>query len=203
MQTERLLRLARDERVAGLAGFLWGFAEGLFFFIVPDVSISFFLLFSLRAGAVAWFSSIAGSAVAVFVISLIERSPGIDYLSFLQTIPGISGALVERVAGRLAVEGLPDTPFLALSGVPLKVYAGLALSQGATLHSVLLWTVFARIVRIAPTFAGAGTVGLLFRRAIDARPKSWTAFLACFWLAFYVYYFIRMGALSTAHPAGP
>lgn len=203
MQTERLRRLARDERLAGLAGFLWGFAEGLFFFIVPDVYISFAALFSLRAGAVAWVSSIAGSAVAVFVISLLARSPGVDYMSFLQSIPGISGALVERVTGKVAAEGLPYTALLALGGVPLKVYAAIALSLGTSLGSVLLWTVFARIVRIAPTYAGAATIGLLFRRAIDARPRLWTALLACFWLAFYIYYFTRMGASSTAHPTGP
>ena len=59
MLAERIPQLARNERVAGWTGFLWGFAEGLFFFIVPDVYVTFATLFSIRAGATAWIASIA------------------------------------------------------------------------------------------------------------------------------------------------
>src|SRR3989442_5510516 len=118
MQAERIQRLARDERLARHAGFWWGFAEGLFFFIVPDVYISFAALFSLRAGAVAWVASIAGSALAACGIYVLT-SVGVEYLAFLESIPGISGALLGRVGQRLASEGLPYTPLLVLGGVPL------------------------------------------------------------------------------------
>src|SRR5688572_10633338 len=100
MQPERIQRLARDERLARHAGFWWGLAEGLFFFIVPDVYISFAALFSLRAGAVAWLCSIGGSAVAIFVIYLLTATLGVDYVSFLDSIPGISARL-DRKSTRL------------------------------------------------------------------------------------------------------
>jgi hypothetical protein len=57
---------------------------------------------------------------------------------------------------------------------------------------MLLWTVFARIVRIAPTFALVAATRLLFRRWIDARAMTWCALLGCVWVAFYVFYFIHM-----------
>lgn len=192
MPAERIQRLARDERLARLAGFWWGFAEGTFFFIVPDVYISFATLFSLRAGAVAWLSSIAGSTVGVAVIYLLIVTLDLDYLSFLESIPGISGALTQRVGGRLAAEGLPYTPFLVLGGVPLKLYGALAFSLGLSLGSVLLWTVFARVVRIAPTFAGVAAMRLLFRRPIDASATVWCALLGGCWFIFYIFYFLRM-----------
>lgn len=191
----RIRPLARNERLAGLIGFSWGLAEGLVFFIVPDVYISFATLFSPRAGIVAWFSSIAGSAVAVSVIFLLTGMVRLDYLGFLPSIPGISTGLVERVAERLAEAGLPYTASFIFSGVPLKLYVALAVALGASLGSVLLWTVFARIVRIAPTVAATVAIRLLFSRAIDARPKVWTALLVFFWLAFYVFYFIRMSRI--------
>ncbi|OLC37583.1 MAG: hypothetical protein AUH81_05875 [Candidatus Rokubacteria bacterium 13_1_40CM_4_69_5] len=191
MHAERIQRLARDDRLARHAGFWWGFAEGLFFFIVPDVYISFAALFSLRAGAVAWVASIAGSALAACGIYVLT-SVGVDYLAFLESIPGISGALLGRVGQRLASEGLPYTPLLVLGGVPLKVYCGLAFSLGQSLGSVLLWTVFARIVRIAPTFALVAAARLLFRRTIDARAIAWSALLGFVWVAFYVFYFVHM-----------
>ncbi len=185
-------RLAQDERLARLAGFWWGFAEGLFFFIVPDVYISFAALFALRAGAISWIASIAGSVAAVSLIYLLVVMLGIEYTDFLSMIPGISETMIERVQHTMADQGLPYSPFLVLGGVPLKVYAGLAFSLGLPLGGVLLWTIFARIVRIAPSFAGAGVMRLLFRRSIDARPAAWCALLGCFWFLFYVFYFIRM-----------
>ena len=191
MCSEPIQRLARDERLARHAGFWWGLAEGLFFFIVPDVYISFAALFSLRAGAVAWVASIAGSALAACGIYVLT-SVGVEYLAFLQSIPGISGALLGRVGQRLAAEGLPYTPWLVLGGVPLKVYCGLAFSLGLSLGSVLLWTVFARIVRIAPIFALVAAARLLFRRTIDARAVGWSALLGFVWVAFYVLYFLHM-----------
>ena len=192
MQPERIQRLARDERLARHAGFWWGLAEGLFFFIVPDVYISFAALFSLRAGAVAWLFSIGGSAVAIVVIYLLTATLGMGYLSFLDSIPGISAPLIQRVGQELAAEGLPYTPFLVVGGVPLKLYGAHAFSLGLSLGAVLLWTVFARIVRIAPTFVVVAAMRLLFGRRIDARATAWCALLGIFWLVFYVFYFARM-----------
>jgi len=189
---ERIPHLARDERVGRLVGFWWGFAEGLFFFIVPDVGISFAALFSVRAGAVSWLASIAGSELAVSAIYLLAVPLGLDYLGFLTWIPGISGALIGRVAERLARYGLPYTPFLMLGGVPLKVYGAVAFSHGWSLGSMLLWTGFARIVRIAPTFAAAAATRLGLRHRIDARATAWCALLGGVWCVFYICYFIVM-----------
>lgn len=192
MPAERIERLARDKRLALHAGFWWGLAEGLFFFIVPDVYVSFATLFSPRAGAVAWLSSIAGSAAAILIIRLLTATPGLDYLAFLESIPGISGPLIEHAGASLAAEGLPYTPLLVLGGVPLKVYGALAFSLELSLGSVLLWTLFARIVRIAPTFVGVAVVRMLFRRRIDAHATAWFMLLGLFWLVFYAFYFVRM-----------
>jgi hypothetical protein len=164
----------------------------LFFFIVPDVYISLATLFALRAGAVAWLWSILGSVTAVPVIYLLLALPGTDYLAFLNTIPGISSSLIERVNQSLASEGLPYTPLLVAGGVPLKLYAASAFSLGLSLGAVIIWTVFARIVRIAPTYAVAASIRLLFARRIDQRSGVWVAGWGLFWIVFYVFYFARM-----------
>jgi hypothetical protein len=193
MLPDRIRQLAADERLARDVGFWWGLAEGLFFFIVPDVYISVAALFSLRAGAIAWLASIAGSMVAVCLVYLLAQVPEIDYRAFLASLPGISQGLIEQVGGRMARDGLPYTPLLVLGGVPLKLYAAQAFALGLPLGAVLLWTVFARIVRIAPSFIGAAAVRLLARRSIDARPLAWSALATGFWLVFYVFYFLHMG----------
>lgn len=193
MNADRIPFLARDERLARRAGFWWGFAEGLCFFIVPDVYVTFATLFSLRAGAMAWIASIAGSLAGVAAIYLLQVLISVDYLRFLPAIPGISGALVERVRMTLAAGGLPYTLLLVLGGVPLKVYAGAAFSLGMPIGLALVWTVFARIVRMAPAFVLAALARLAFRQAIDGRPAAWSVLLAAVWVIFYVYYFVQMG----------
>jgi hypothetical protein len=191
MRGGRIPTVARDERLARRAGFAWGFAEGLFFLIVPDVYVSFAALYGLRAGAVAWAASIAGSLAAVCVIYLLAGILALDYLSFLEQIPGISAGMLEAVDRTLRA-GLPYDLWLITGGIPLKVYAGVALSQGTGLAALLIWTVFARAVRIAPTYALVATVRLGFRRSIDARPRFWFGLLVVVWVAFYIFYFVAM-----------
>lgn len=195
MQTERIARVAANERVARHAGFWWGFAEGVAFFIVPDVYMGFAALYALRAGAIAWLFSIAGSLAAVCVIYVLVAILAVPYVNWLDVVPGISRGLTEQTAVRLAADGLPYTPLLVLGGVPLKVYAALAFTLGGSLGSVLLWTVFARIVRIAPVFALLALVRLVFRRHIDAHPGRWLLLYALGWTAFYAFYFVRMAQL--------
>ncbi len=171
MSAERIQHTARNERLARHAGFWWGLAEGLAFFIVPDVYISFATLFSLRAGLVAWLWSIVGSLVAVCAIYVLVAMLGVGYVAFLDSIPAISRTLVEQTAVRLTADGLPYTPLLVLGGVPLKVYAALAFTLGTSLGAVLLWTACARVVRIAPVFALVAVVRL-YVPSPDRRPPG-------------------------------
>lgn len=190
---ERIRRAASNERLARRVGFGWGLAEGVAFFIVPDVYICFAALFSLRAGAVAWIASIAGSVVAVVLVFALAGADFVPrYLTFLEALPGISPALSERVGESLAADGLPYTPLLVTGGVPLKLYAARAFQTGTSIGAVLMWTLFARIVRIAPSYLITAAVRTLFRRRIDARPFPWVAVLLVAWIAFYVFYFVRM-----------
>jgi hypothetical protein len=115
-----------------------GAGEGLFFFIVPDVYIGFATMFALRAGAVAWLSSVVGSRAAIPRIYLLTIGLNLDYLGFLDKSPGIPGSLVAQVRESLARNGLPYTPFLARGGVPLKLYAATASLWGCP--SVQCWS---------------------------------------------------------------
>lgn len=192
MQPANVAHLARDERYARVAGFLWGFAEGLAFFIVPDVYITFATLFSLRAGIIAWVWSILGSLAAVVVIWALVVLLGGGYVAFLPKIPAISLGLLQQTTVKLAADGLPVTPFFVLGGVPLKVYVALAFTLEISLGTVLLWTIFARIVRIAPVFLLVVGVRLALRRHVDEYPGLWLTLFVIAWGVFYAFYFIQM-----------
>jgi hypothetical protein len=194
MRAERLRRLASDERLARHAGFWWGLAEGVAFFIVPDVYIGAAALFSYRTGIIAWLASIVGSLVAVTIIRLLMIASAAGYLALLDAVPGISVGMMERVGAVVRAGGLPWTPLLVLGGVPLKVYAAVAFASGFSLGAVLLWTVFARLVRIAPTVLVMAAVRWLLRERIDAHPGPWLGALVLFWAIFYVFYFQRISS---------
>ncbi len=195
MSADRIQRIARNERVARHAGFWWGLAEGLAFFIVPDVYITFATLYCTRAGVVAWLFSIVGSLVAVCAINIVVTMFGAGYVTFLHSIPGISQPLIEQTAVKIMADGLPYTAALVLGGVPLKVYAALASTIGTSLGALLVWTVFARVVRIAPAFALVALVRFALRRSIDIRPAAWLAAHGVSWTAFYLFYFAQMRRL--------
>ena len=74
------------------------------------------------------------------------------------------------------------------------MYAAAAFATGVPLGAVLAWTVFARIVRIAPTVLVVTALRGLFGRRIDARPEPWLGALLLFWVFFYALYFSRMGS---------
>ncbi|MGH7530376.1 MAG: hypothetical protein ACREMN_08350 [Gemmatimonadales bacterium] len=188
---ERWPEAARDERVARAVGFWWGYAEGVCFFIVPDVYVSFATLFSLRAGAMAWLASIAGSLAAVATIYGLGALLGAAVVPFVEAVPGIPPGMLGAVDRQLGT-GLPYTPWLVLGGIPLKVYAAVASVQAIPLAAALVWTVFARIVRIAPTYLLAVAVRVAAQRSIAARPSVWIALLVALWIAFYTVYFIAM-----------
>jgi hypothetical protein len=190
-----LQRLASSERAARHAGFWWGLAEGTVFFIVPDVYIAFATLYAARAGLVAWAFSILGSLVAVSAIYAIVTLTSVDYFGFLARIPAISGSMLAETAGRMANEGLPYNLLLILGGVPLKVYAAQAFALEYSLGAVLLWTIFARVVRIAPVVALVVLVRALFRRSIDSHAAGWFALLLAVWTGFYIFYFARMSRM--------
>ncbi|MFT7620163.1 MAG: hypothetical protein ACI97A_003820 [Planctomycetota bacterium] len=175
-----------------LGGFLWGLAEGKFFFIVPDVFLGFMAMRSVRAAAWAWAASIAGSLVAIIVIHLCMDWLGLNYIEFITHLPGISESLLASVHETISSQGLPYTSLLVLTGIPLKVLGASAFGLGQTLGSVLLWTVFARVVRIAPAFVVFGGLSHLFRAKIEAQPRCWFIGVSIVWVLFYVFYFAPM-----------
>ena len=173
-------------------GFLWGLAEGTFFFIVPDVFIGFVAMRSVGHAAKAWMASIAGSMLAIVFIYTLMAWMDLNYLDSLTYIPGISSNLLESVSSSIAADGLPYTPLLILKGVPLKVFGAVAFSLSHSLPAVLLWTVFARLARIAPTFVVFAVLRWLCADKIDANPRPWYLAMGVFWALFYAFYFWRM-----------
>ena len=186
---KKLQSLAKNNRAAKIIGFVWGYAEGGIFFLVPDIYITFATLFSFKSGYRAWGYSIAGSTLAVLTIYAVMGYTSIPYFEVLANTPGISSEMISGVTNELKRQGVPYTPLLIVGGIPLKVYSASAFALGFPLLNVLAWTLFSRIVRIAPVFFLVAAVSRLLKRRIENRPALFLGVLSLAWILFYAYYF--------------
>ncbi len=178
----------RSKRAAALIGFWWGFAEGIAFFIVPDVYIYFLVLFEPRRSIRAWLFAILGGLTAVTFSYIIYTYTSFPIAGFLAHIPGIHKNLITQTVSQVS-HGLPYNILLP-NGIipPLKVYAFAAFSAHLPLLSVLLWTVFNRIVRVAPGVLLAALIKFIFRSSFQRYPDRWLVLYAFAWTAFYILY---------------
>lgn len=173
------------------AAFLWGFAEASFFFVVPDLYLSFLATakdrrLGLKGALAALLGALAGGAVIYLWAS---ASPALA-AAFIEAVPAISPEMLQEVTRDLSERGLSSLFLGAMTGVPYKVYALQAAGLSLPLESFLLVTLPARLFRWLPVI-------FLTRYICAAIAGRWSlgaarAALGCFWLLFYAAFFTTM-----------
>ncbi len=132
-------------------GLLWGLNEGLWFFIVPDVCLSFSALSGWRAAALATLGAVVGSlfaAALLFVGVSLQPEWGDMLQNFWSQLPGYYPKMLEVANEHLKVSGAQGLLSGPSSGIPYRFYVLEALREGLSIFSILLWTPIARLERI-------------------------------------------------------
>lgn len=182
--------MQKQRGAALLGGFLWGLAEGTFFFIVPDVWVSLAGLVSVRKMLLALFGALVGSLVAGLLwYGFASVYAGDMVLSVVGYLPGVTEGMQES-AGEVFQEGVPLAA--QAPGAPYKVYAAAAATSGTPLAPFLLWTLVVRLLRMLPTVLGMLILRTLFARSMAARPRLWLAVHAAFWINLYLVLFLLL-----------
>ena len=168
----------------------WGFAEATFFFLVPDVLLSAIAIADWRLALLACLASLAGALAGGALMYRAGRRPDGAVRAFLLRIPGISPAMLERVAAEITSRGLRAVLLGPMSGTPYKLYAVEAGRRGLSPGGFLLVSVPARLVRfVAVTLLAAWLAHGVFPALPAAtRYAAW----AVAWIAFYAWYFAAM-----------
>jgi membrane protein YqaA with SNARE-associated domain len=176
------------ERIWQHAAALWGFAEAILFFVVPDVLLSFAVLRfgwrrAIASAVAATFGALVGGAL-MFAWGSQDASGAEAALDLVPAIaPGIISATREAMTG-----AWPSKLFVgAVSGVPYKIYAVEAGAAGINLIAFLGVSAAARFAR----FAGTIIITELGRRILAGMGQArWAhAVLSGFWLCLYAAYF--------------
>jgi hypothetical protein len=182
-------------RLAGIPGvalaFLWGLAEGSFFFVVPDVAISLVAMLEPRRTWRHIFAAIAGSVVAgMFLFSWSSRQPG-SAREAVAKVPLVTERMISQVHASYRTRGLGAMFLGPLSGIPYKIYAVEApefLGEGA-----FLWlTVPVRAERFLIVWAGFGIARFLLQRSRRWMASQLTILHSSFWVLFYAFYWGRI-----------
>jgi membrane protein YqaA with SNARE-associated domain len=173
--------------------FAWGFAEAVVFFFVPDVLLTLVACRDLKAALRGALWALAGALAGGFAMYVFGAVAPAAARSLLDAVPGIGPTLLARVDASIEARGLWDLLLGPLRGVPYKIYAVAWGARGGDLAAFLLVSIPARWLRFAATALVAAGLARLFARASGRDPKVEAAAWAALWLAFYVFYFSKLG----------
>lgn len=168
--------------------FLWGFAEGTLFFILPDVPLSLAAMFRPRRALIHLAAIVAGALLAGAVMfSWAARGP--TAREAVAHVPLVIPAMFESAESDYRQFGIWAAGRGPVRGIPYKVYAVEA-PEHSRLWPFLLVSIPARIWRLFVVwlvFAGAGLCLRKLRRA-----SLVPALHALFWIGVYVVYWAKV-----------
>lgn len=170
-----------------VAAFVWGVAEGTFFFLMPDLLITLAALFSPRASLKHLAAVVAGALVGgLLLFSWAARDP-IAARSAVARVPFVSHKMFEKVADDFRQSGVWAPCLGPFSGIPYKVYAAEAPAHVPIL-AFLLASIPARLERLVITWGLFAGAGWLIRPQLPGRRAVALAGYLLYWVAVYAYY---------------
>jgi hypothetical protein len=183
-------------RLVGTPGviltFLWGFAEGTLFFIVPDVVLS---LVAMVAPRRAWrhiLGGVGGAVLAgILLFAWAMRDPG-GAQDAVAHVPFVTARMFAYVDASYRRHGIGAVFLGPLSGIPYKIY-GVEAPKFLGKTVFLACTAPARAERFVLVWAGFGVLGSWLRQARHWSAAKIAAVHGAFWVVFYAFYWSVIG----------
>jgi len=170
-----------------LLAFLWGLAEGTFFFVVPDVAITLVAMIEPRRAWRHILAAIAGSVIGGAILFSWSTSNPLAARQSVARVPFITAKMIAKVHASFETRGMGAVFLGPPAGTPYKIYAVEA--PEFVSKSAFLWaTVPARGERFLIVWAIFGIAGSLWRRFLPRTPGQLAFRHACFWIIFYAFY---------------
>ena len=170
----------------------WSFAEGLLFFLVADIPISWIALrHGWKAGLMAAGIAATSAALGGLAMALWASRDAAGAHAALVALPAIDERLIGDIAARWAEGGYTAMAKGAFTGTPYKLFAytqGQAPHGGAVLF--LLGSIVARLPRFVLVALGVSAISRGSSRWLGQRARQ--GLLVLCWLAFYGWYFTVM-----------
>jgi hypothetical protein len=171
-----------------LAAFAWGAAEASFFFLVPDILLSFVALTAPRR---VWGHLAAAMAGALLVgVSMFQWSASTPSArAFVAGVPRVSAPMFDQADADLRSHGAWGAVFGPVRGIPYKVYAVQAPGHAITRGAFVAASVPARLWRMLATVAVFAGLGMALRKfgklrwAMPLHAIFWITSVTAYWLS--------------------
>jgi membrane protein YqaA with SNARE-associated domain len=178
-------------RTSALAA-IWGLAEATFFFIVPDVLLSWIALRSFKKALWACLWALLGAllgGVLIWYLALVNPEP---LRKLFTSIPAINEGMLSNVRAQLQNSGLVALFIGPLVGTPYKLYALEAAQLGYGLFVFLLVSIPARLMRFVIVTIVSAAASRALGRYVGVRTLQ--VLHVSVWMAFYSWYFYVMSS---------
>ncbi len=170
------------------ASFAWGAAEASFFFLVPDILLSYVALMAPRR---MWGHLAAAMAGALIVGALMfQWSASTQHArALVAEVPRVAPWMFTQADDHFRAHGALGAVLGPARGIPYKIYAVQAPEHAITLGSFVAASVPARLWRMLATvlvFAGIGMVLRKFgkmRWALPLHVVFWVGSVTAYWLS--------------------
>ena len=166
---------------------LWGFAEGTFFFIVPDVLFTRTTLLSIKRGWLQLAAAVVGAALAGAVMYVWASGSPAQARAAVAAVPFLGEKIIAPAEQRWREGGTLSLFSNPLSGVPYKVHAVLAPSH-ISLPAFLLLSLPLRAQRMLLSMIVFVPLAIWVRKDEVHRKTIGLRVHLAFWLVVYAIY---------------
>ena len=165
----------------------WGFAEGTFFFIVPDLIISFVAIFDIKKSLRHIIAVLIGSLLAGTLMYYSAASNFKEMTSAVLKVPFVTDKMNEQVKKDFEKYGCWALCVGPTSGIPYKLYA-INAPKYISFSSFAIITIPARIERLILTWFMFSVLGIVLNRRRKNKTLTGTIIFAVYWIAVYIIY---------------
>ena len=183
------------KRLAGTPGvvlaFVWGFAEGTFFFVIPDVTISLVALLEPRRAWRHILAAIAGASLGGALLFSWAVRDASSAQHAVASVRFVTARMIAMVHTSYETHGIGAVFLGPLSGIPYKLYAVDA-PQFVSEPAFLVATIPARGERFVLIWVVFGALGAFLRRFPALKPRQLAILHGTVWILFYLFYWGRI-----------
>lgn len=178
-----------DSRRASVGGSaLWGFSEAVWFFVIPDVFVTYVASKNPKNAIPAAFSAILGAVFGGVALYFLARWFPSAVAGVLSHVPLIFPSMSVTVTEGLASDGWIAMVEGASKGIPYKLFAAEAGYRNLSLAAFAGWSVVARSYRITLSAALAAGAGAALRRKLGWSDTTVLRTWSAVWIVTYCLY---------------
>lgn len=149
------MKIQRLDLMAIVIALLWGWSEAVWFFLIPDVWLTFCVFRGARTAILSVLAATIGAMIGALTIYALPHSAQSALHHWWTLCPGYYAPMFSWIGEQLqhGASGLLAGP---TQGVPYRFFVYSASQSQMSLASILAWTPIARLPRMlmAPAIAG-------------------------------------------------